>query len=52
MGLIQNSLGAGTSVLRTPTFAELDGQNTMRPSGTSVHPKNLPVAVDTKAQFE
>ena len=49
---MQNSLPAGTMVLSTPTFAELAGQNTTRPSGTSVHPKNLPVAGDTNAQFE
>ena len=35
-GLRQNSLEAGTIVLRTPTFAEPLGMNTTRPSGIKV----------------
>jgi len=49
---MQNSLAEGTIVFRTPTFAADAGQNTTRPSGTSVHPKNLDAAGDTNAQFE
>lgn len=49
---MQNSRGAGTIVLKTPTFATADGQNTTRPSGIKLHPKNLAVSGETGAQFE
>ena len=49
---MQNSGGAETIVLRTPTFVELNGVKTTRPSGTSVAPKNLVVVAEVVVEFE
>lgn len=49
---MHNSGGAETIVLRTPTFAELNGVKTTRPSGTRVAPKNLVTVGEMLVEFE
>lgn len=49
---MQNSGGAATIVLRTPTFVELNGVKMTRPSGTRVAPINLVDVAEVFVEFE